>query len=324
MNRGLAVKYLVYAMVLSAIAYFFVQALQKNWHNVREHQFLIDPLNLSLGLITLFATYLIATVAWHRSINTLSAGPRLSWTHSVAAVNSSNLVKYLPGKVWTYTLQLYWLSKAGFSKSLVTYVNIINLGASITTTLICGLLLLLFTPNLLAPELTLAALAMIVAIDLVCIKFQAPLFRWGVTLAQRFLKRDLRYYEPSARTWLEIHALHLLAAIAFALCAYFTARGIGYPLPLRDSPRIMTALLLADLVGFVAVFAPGGLGVREGLMYVMLGGASSGSLALVLPLSIRMLNMLVDLTLGGFALHLSRSFGRTLPSGRPPAQEIGL
>jgi glycosyltransferase 2 family protein len=322
MSRGRAVKFLLYALVLACIAYFFYRAFQKNWHSIQAHDFVFDYLSLSLGVLCLLATYLLATYAWHRSINALSATAQLRLTQSMAAVNAANLTKYLPGKFWSFALQLYWLSSAGFSKSLVTYVNLLNLYISIVTTLLTGLLLLLLSPSKLAPELTLAALGAIVLLDVVSVKFHAPLFRGGIALVNRLFKRDLKYFEPKARVWLELHVLHLVAALTFGLAAYFTSHGIGYSLGRGEAPLVMSALLIADLVGFAAIFVPGGLGVREGFMYVMLGGSASGSLALTLPLAIRMLNMLVDLALGGLALHLSREFNRQKPGDAPPPQEI--
>lgn len=317
-----ALRYALYALVLGSIGFFFVRAFQKNWDKVAAHHFELDYLALAFALLALVATYVLAMFAWHRSINALSGGAKLRVSQSLAAVNSSNLTKYLPGKVWSYAFQLYWLSGAGFSKALVTYVNIVNLAVSIVTTLIAGVALLLVDPGKLGFQATLAALLAIVLADVLGVKFHAPLFRFGLALLGRLFKRKLSYFEPPARVWFELHALHLLAAFAFGLAAYLTAIGIGYSLPLARAPLVMASLLIADLVGFVAIFVPGGLGVREGFMYMMLGGAASGSLALTLPLAIRMLNMLVDLGLGGVALHLSRGFAQPQPAPKPPSQEI--
>ncbi|MFZ5892001.1 MAG: hypothetical protein ACOY0T_13175 [Myxococcota bacterium] len=322
MSRARAAKYLVYTLVLGCIAYFFYRAFQRNWHSIRAHDFVFDYVALGFSVVALLATYLFATYGWHRSINALSDSGQLSLAQSMAAVNSSNLTKYLPGKVWSYALQLFWLSRAGFSKSLVTYINVINLGVSVITTLIAGLMLLLFSPRTLPTTTSLALLALAIAADLLAMKYHAPLLRWGIALLNRLFKRDLKYFEPPARVWLELHVFHLLGAFAFGLTAYLTSLGIGYALPLRDAPLVMAALLIADLVGFAAIFVPGGLGVREGFMYVLLGGTQAGSLALTLPLAVRMLNMLVDLALGGLALHLSRGFGGNKPNAGTPSQEI--
>lgn len=44
--------------------------------------------------------------------------------------------------------------------------------------------------------------------------------------------------------------------------------------------------------------------MREGVMYALLGGAASGSRAVLVPLAARAVNMLVDVVLGGTAVEL--------------------
>jgi uncharacterized membrane protein YbhN (UPF0104 family) len=61
------------------------------------------------------------------------------------------------------------------------------------------------------------------------------------------------------------------------------------------------------VAGFLAIVVPGGIGVREGLMYAILGGELSGSLAIVMPVASRLLNMGVDIVLGAVAFKLLRT-----------------
>ena len=67
---------------------------------------------------------------------------------------------------------------------------------------------------------------------------------------------------------------------------------------------VVGSTLVADVAGFLAIIVPGGLGVREAMMYAILGGQASGALALILPVTSRLLNMGVDLLLGGIAFKL--------------------
>jgi len=50
------------------------------------------------------------------------------------------------------------------------------------------------------------------------------------------------------------------------------------------------------------------------LMYKVLGGQATGSLALVLPVASRMLNMFVEIALGLVALRLLRTLATRKPS----------
>ncbi|MGC4087328.1 MAG: lysylphosphatidylglycerol synthase domain-containing protein [Polyangiaceae bacterium] len=321
MSRARVAKYLLSAALLGAIAYFFQRSFRENWQSVRQHQFRLDYPALALCTLGLVGSYLLATLAWHRTLNAMS-GQKLRFGQSVAAVNSSNLAKYLPGKVWALALQLYWLSSVGVSKALVTYVNVVNLAVSVVTTLAFGVFLLLFRPDKLSFGYALALLLTLLTVDLTCVGFHGRLLRWLAALLSRVFKRKLEAFEPTPRVWAEMHALHASGALMFGASAYCASVGVGHALTFDDGLLVMAALLLADVAGFLAVFAPGGLGVREGLMYVMLAGSAGGALALTVPLALRLLNMLVDLGLGGLAFHFSRDFDRAKPGPTPPPQEI--
>jgi glycosyltransferase 2 family protein len=70
----------------------------------------------------------------------------------------------------------------------------------------------------------------------------------------------------------------------------------------------MSSLIIADVTGFVAIIVPGGLGVREGVMYLLLTGVSTTALSLLLPIATRVVTMLVDISLGTTAVVLLNSY----------------
>jgi uncharacterized membrane protein YbhN (UPF0104 family) len=306
-----AIKLSVSTLVLACIGYFFYRTFKANWTTIVAQGVRLDYPYLAAALACIVATYLVPTYGWGLTINGLSSGGRLSFSQTVAVVNASSLTKYIPGKIWSYALQMYWLSAAGFAKSLVVYVNIINLFISLVTSLLIGLLLLLPAGDRFPLWATLSALLALLAVDIVALKFHDALFRAMVAFYNRFSKRKLEYFAISTRLVVQLHVLHTLAAFAFGLAAYFTCWGIGYPVPLREAPLFMASLLLADTIAFAALIVPGGLGVREGIMYAMLGGAGSGPIALILPVATRILHMLVDVGLGATALHLLRKLNGT-------------
>jgi len=300
-------KVLLSLVVVACISYFFYRAFARNWATIQAQKLAFDYGFLSVAVLCIFATYLIPTYGWMLMINSLWKGRQLTVTQSVAVVNASNLTKYLPGKIWSFALQMYWLASAGFPKSLVVYVNAINLFISVMASLMFGLALLLPSAERFPLGITLSSLVVLVVIDILSLKFHDAVFKRLITLYNRVFKRTLQYFETSTRLLLQLHLLHLLAAGAFGLAAYFVCLGIGYHIQTRQIPLFMAALLLSDLIAFATIIVPGGLGVREGLMYAMLGGATSGPIALILPVATRAVHMTADVLLGGVAFKLLRS-----------------
>jgi len=313
-----AIKFALSTLVLGCIAVFFYRAFAQNWSSVRAQKLTFHYGYLLLGLGCIFATYLVPTYGWQLTVNALSRSGRLSFTQAIAVANSTNLTKYIPGKIWSYALQMYWLAGAGFSKTLVVYINGINLFVSLVASFLVGLALLLPSPERFPAHLTIAALVALIVVDIAAIKFHDVSLRWLVTLNNKYRARQVQYFDVSTKLMLQLHALHLIGVTAFGFAAYFTCLGIGIPVTWQQAPLLMASLLLADTIAFAALIVPGGLGVRESIMYAMLGGAASGAIALALPIATRVLHMIVDVTLGSVALRLLRNLNRTAAREQDP------
>lgn len=310
MNSRRLVKSLLSAAIVLATGYFFFRAFHRNWAEVKAHEFHIAPLFLAGAVLAAVATCLLGTFAWYSAMNALSRGKgQIDFRQSVAAVNASGLTKYIPGKIWSYALQMYWLDGLGFSKALIVYVNLINLLISLGTSLILGLLCLLFAHGNFPLAPVLFALLGLLVLDACSVLFNHALLNGLILLINKLLKRNFSYFDVKKSLLAKLHLIHFGAGVCSGLSAYLFSFAIGYRIDFARALLVIGSSLVADVVGFLAIIVPGGLGVREALMYELLGGASTGtgSLALVLPVASRMMNMFVDIALGAVALKLLRS-----------------
>lgn len=304
MKRRNTLKLAASIVVVACVAFFFVRSFEHNWSSLKEQHFELNYVQLALSGLCIALAYIAQTYGWHFAMNTLSGREGLRFRHSFSTVNASNLTKYVPGKIWSFALQMYWLARFGISKSLVLYVNGINLLYSLLGSFVVGFALLLFSPSAL-PRLPLAlGLAALLVADLLFTIFHGPVLRWLTTLANRRFKREVGYYELPLSLILQLHVVHVFSALTFGLAAYFACLGIGHALNVTESALVMSALLLSSTIGFLAFLAPGGLGVREGVMYALLGGIANGGLSLTLPIATRAIHTIVDLILGASALRL--------------------
>ena len=295
-------------VIILAVAFFFYKAFQNNWASIQSSKFEISFLFLFLSFCAILVTYLLSTYGWYLAINSLSDGAKISFPQSVATVNASSLVKYLPGKIWSYALQMYWLVNAGFSKSLILYVNIVNLFVSMITSVTVGIAYLLFSSTILPFAATLSLLLALVFLDICCVAFPESINNGVFSFVNRIIHRDIKCFDVSRKLMMDLHRIHFAAAVSFGIGAYLLCIGFGFHVGRDKILLIMSSFLLSDVIGFLAVIVPGGLGVREGVMYLMLGGVMPGSLPLILPVASRIVNMLVDLFLGIIALRLLRGF----------------
>jgi uncharacterized membrane protein YbhN (UPF0104 family) len=64
--------------------------------------------------------------------------------------------------------------------------------------------------------------------------------------------------------------------------------------PSHDLPAYVGAFAIAWIVGFVAIYAPGGIGVREAVLVALLRGRLGSADALVLAVTSRLVLAVVD------------------------------
>lgn len=158
-----------------------------------------------------------------------------------------------------------------------------------------------------------AALVIVAAIGLFMFKLIAP------RLLRRFAPRyapvlDGAFIPPQAalaRALMLYCGMYLLVGLGLALLARLLLPGSSH-----DYWLLIAAFALAWVVGFVTPGAPAGLGVREGLLLLMLapvyGSASAGILVIALRISTTLGDVL-SLGVGWIVLPRNRTGPRTQP-----------
>jgi hypothetical protein len=121
-----------------------------------------------------------------------------------------------------------------------------------------------------------------------------PLVNAGLRrLSQPAIQARLRYRELFGMLAL-CAAMWLCLCLGFAAFAYAIAPAAGggplaggAPLAGRSALAVAASFPVAWIVGLVAVAAPGGLGVREGVLAALLSGVLPGGMAVVVALASR-------------------------------------
>lgn len=187
------------------------------------------------------------------------------WQHEIPFLDAariwttSNLGKYLPGKVWSITALVVMTRQYGVSAAegatasvLVTLVNTL---VGFVVAIVAGAQLLRL-PSWVA--IVIAALAAAV------IASPSALPRLGM-LAGRVLKREIVIRELPHRVLLIAAALTTIAWLMYGVAFWLFTIGVlgSAPGALRDYVAVFAG---SYLLGFIAIFSPAGAGVREGAM----------------------------------------------------------
>jgi len=288
----------------------FANQLRIAWLALRQHEGLGG---ISLGplfpaFVAALALSAFQMLAWRSIMRYLRVD--LSLRETTEGFMISFLPRYIPGTVWGYLSRSQWLQQdygVGYPLSLTG--SVLEAAAILVTAIACvgvtsgpllgdpwrgvvpgGAIVLVVLASLLAPR--------------------------SVAWAGRRFRRLAFPPEPSLRAWAAALTLTVPLWLSYAVSVYAVARAVApaYNIDLRVSALAASA---SWAVGFLVLFVPSGIGVREAIMSSVLAQAAGLPVAMggLVAVVSRFLLVLAELTwvLAGFALRAARKGRREAP-----------
>lgn len=262
--RGSApVRILRGAGILVALGFLAITA-RSAWRELS-----VDAIEFHAGTsiasaLLLAVTYLGMVALWQRLLADLGAATRYS--QALQLWSFSNLGRYVPGKVWQLVGLVAFARDLRVSPGLATAAAVVAVGLMVGTGALASLVL---APGVVRDLGRLGPLVGVVAAGLL-----VPLIRPQVVSALlRRMPRALGCSEVAPLTRPVMARLVALFALAWAAHgAVFAVFASSFgSFAWGEGLRFAGAYALAYVVGLLAVFAPGGIGVREGVLGHLLG-----------------------------------------------------
>ncbi len=246
---------LIQILTVALVLFFFGLALLNLAPQIKAYRWQLDPFYLALAFVLLVVRGPVPAYGWWAIMRQL--GQRLPFWRSVRMVNYSALANFVPGSMWYAVSRVYLAEREGIPR-LVTAISVgietvmVLLGAVIVSAFS---LIAWHDAPIWAGAGVLAALALFVASPQALFR----LLNWGLARMERkpvevkLSAGDmLRLLWPFVLNWL------LYGAMSFALVAAL------YPaLSVAQAPVIAGLFTASWLGGYLAVFVPQGLVIRE-------------------------------------------------------------
>jgi uncharacterized membrane protein YbhN (UPF0104 family) len=220
---------------------------------------------------------------------------------SVRIFLQSQLGKYLPGSVWHYAGRVGLARARGVAARLTLTSIGIEVAAS---ALAAGLVGLFVLPWALAIPLTLA----LGALTVLASRRPGGSARRLLSPALRAAGRVTRVPEdelaPALRALPATAALYVPVWVLYGIAFWLTGRAL-FPVGAGDLVFFTAAFALGWLAGMIAVFAPGGIGVREAVLVALLSPRIGPTEAMVVAGASRVVLTAADLLGAAVAFALS-------------------
>jgi len=297
------------AVTIGAIVAFMAVSLWLNWDGVVREGIRIRAEYLVLMLPFGLVAGVLHCLAWRLSLR--SIGQRIPFGRAFSIFSIAQISRYLPGGVWNYAGVVYLGAREGISKkagasaiAIFTAVNLFTAAIMFAVTL----------PWLAGSAYVVALLpvfAVLLAAGAVVI-LRPGIFVWLLNRALRLFKKQPISAEISRGRIVLVACIEMFNWLAAGAAHYIAFVSLGV-----DTPGLLPiagAAAAAWVIGYLVLFVPNGLGVREGALALILAGYGISPVSAVgAGLIVRLLAIVAEALQAGTGAILWRVSGRKTP-----------
>ena len=205
------------------------------------------------------------------------------------------LGRYIPGSIVWVAGKVYFASKLGISKTKLAVSSYLEAVIQLATTLLLAVLLVVLDP--MTRELAGGAIWLMVVLLLIgVIALYPPVLARYAGFGYRLLKKQQLDPAnlPTGNVMLQASLRFTLSALISSLAFYLVLFAIYPDLGLGQLFYVLALTSIANALSMVAVFAPAGVGVREGVLIAGLAVIVDPAIALLAALLMRVLSIVWD------------------------------
>lgn len=295
--------FIIKAFLLSFVLLFIVQFLNKSIENIDWSTLRFQPVQTIVGILIIFIALYVGALGVQYAYKNLDSR-KISLAQAYVLITLPSFGKYLPGKVFAITGYSIIAKKFRISIKVSSTVALLMMGLSLASMSLIGMLLLILKkqqveiPNILFEG---GASAIIIILIILLIK---PDMYWKIiNLPFKILKKETLINSMSRVNIIVIFTILLLHNGFYLLGVSTIVSGV-VSLPFSIIPTIVGINCIAYVAGFLAFFAPAGIGVREGVCLVMLSPVVGSKNILIVTIMMRLIQTICDCIFGLLGLSI--------------------
>jgi len=256
-------------ILVGSIFYFLFRSLYANWSGFEKLETQFRIAYVLASFIGVMAAWAMSAWCWGRVLNAF--GYRVLYADVFIIYFRANLGKYLPGKIWQIVGSAYFAANKGIPEGVAITTSLVGQAYSVLSGVSLFAASLLFGLVRVGDDISVlfkwTALPVLLALLIIAVKpsLAQPFLNWGMKLIKR---QQVSIHLPIVRA-LELFFLYLVCWLIFGFSLWLFANALT-PAELKLYIPLSAINAAAVAIGFLAIFAPGGLGVREGITALFL------------------------------------------------------
>lgn len=278
-------------VIIGLIFYFLGKQIYSNWDKVSEFQWEINYFWLAIAVCSVVVTFFVFSSVWKIIAKSLGKDIRYSASFKIAYL--ANLGRYIPGKIWQMFGMIYLAKKEGMAEE----ESVASFGLSqifaIPSGLLSGIVFLGLYPQVYenysySSQMTAGLIIIAVLIfilSLAVVFFPRPIEKIANRILT-FIKRRPIKLGMNKSLAATIYGGYFLAWSMYGLSFWLFLKGITTQevllLPMAG------IFIIAYQIGYLMLFAPGGLGPREAVMEIMLAPFFGTGVAAAIAIAARL------------------------------------
>lgn len=254
----------------------------------------VSPVLFLLPLLFFLLHTLVTYGAWHKSLQLFKVQESVSRTAQLFAF--STLTKYVPGGVWHAGSRVFVLATYGHSKLKVLYSILIEmvLSVSVSAIMLCFLYPFInLYQNLIGSFSALEFLMPLSGVILAACIVTPFFYRLVFSRSSSKEDRSGKIIEFRSEQLATLALLHALGLVIYVLGYYFTFKAY-LPDQSLFSADFAFIVMAATLSGFLVIFAPAGLGIRESVLYLAFSQLIDDPMLITICLAPRLLLLISE------------------------------
>jgi hypothetical protein len=301
-SRVVAILRIVLAvLVVAGVTY----AIATNWTEVSADLRRMSPGTIALAALVGCIPPILTVLVWRRLLADLGSPIHLAPAGGIFFVGQ--LGKYVPGSVWAIVAQAEMASRLHIPRRRTAVTGLLNVGLAAVCGFIVGLPSL---PLLITRESTASTgWALLLVLPLLVLVLWPRLLNAAIALGLKVLRGEPLEHQLSGRAVVFTVVCFCLSWFCSGVSVWILARTLA-PEGV-DQGRLalatMSGFALAAAVSMFTVVLPAGVGLREGLLVLLLGPIISVPAAAAVVVVGRFLTILADVLFAAIGWAWARS-----------------